>query len=148
MSYLQYVLSAEEEEVIRTLEPIFMYKGNPTEDYKCFLIDVVSYVTTATYAERCNMQTFIMRCEEGAYIPITGIISIKKSELRYREYATILNAIYGEGALMYDKVDICNTIVDAIIKALNGGCKYSSCHRNNALHKQLMHRPLQIVKQI
>jgi len=148
MSYLQYVLSGEEEEVIRTLAPIFMYKGRPTEDYKSFLIDVVSFVATATYQERCNIQTFIMRCEEGAYIPITGIISIKKSELRYREYATILNAIYGEGALIHDKVDICNTIVDIIIKALNAGCKYCSCHRNNALHKQLMHHPLQIVKLI
>ena len=144
MAYIEYMMYSEMQEVIETLAPVFMYNGIPTEEYKDFLLELVQYVVDADHEARARIQTFLMRCEEGAYLSITGIIPVQKTDHRYHNYETVVNAIYDRTTFMHeDKGDICNSIVVHLIQALEAGCKYSHCYRKNRLHKQLMHHQLQ-----
>jgi hypothetical protein len=146
MSYLPFVLEGKEEEVIPTLYYLFMYEGLPTEDYKSFLLDVVSHLSTADTETRLYLQSFLMRCEEGAYMPINGIISIASTDPRYQEYTDVLHAVYGNspGLIHGDTAYISNTAIVHTIQLIESGCKYRSCYRNNPLHKKLMHKRLQL----
>jgi len=144
MAYLPYALTSDEEEVIRSLEPVFMYKGKPTEEYKSFLLEAIFSATTVDTQTRCDIQNILMRCEEGAYVPVNGIMSVLKTDPRYDRYCTIMNAVYDHPVCIHaDKIDICNTIVVHFIQALEKGCNHKHCYRKNPLHKEWMHRPLQ-----
>jgi len=144
MAYIEYMMYAEEQEVIETLAPIFVYNGTPTEEYKDFLLELVQYVIDADHEIRSHIQTFLMRCEEGAYVSITGIIPVDKTDPRFHMYKTVVNAVYDRATFIYEnKADICNSIVVHLIQALEAGCKHSQCYRKNRLHTQLMHHPLQ-----
>ena len=142
MSFISFILASNEEEAIHALYSIFMYNGNPTADYKQFLLELAQYITTAD-SETCDIITnFLMRCEEGAYVPITGIICILKTDKEYKDYATILNALYGEQFLdTHEKhVTISNTMLVSMIQTMEQGCMFRPCHRKNSTHKHLMHQ--------
>ena len=144
MAYIEYMLHSETQEVIEALAPVFMYNGNPTEEYKDFLLELVQFAVEADHQTRAQIQTFLMRCEEGAYLSITGIIPVQKTDARYNNYEKVVNAIYDRTTFMHnDKGDICNSIVVHLIQALEAGCKYNNCYRKNRLHKEWMHHPLQ-----
>lgn len=142
MSFIPFILASNEEEAIHALYPIFMYKGNPTADYKQFLLELAEYITTADTETRDIVANFLMRCEEGAYVPITGIICIQKTDKEYKDYATILNALYGEQFLeQHEKhVTISNTMLVNMIQTMEQGCLFRPCHRKNQLHKELLHQ--------
>jgi len=145
MSYVEEIFIIEEETLIRCWESIFMYNGLPTEAYKTFLLEMVQYILTADSQVRQTLHSFLMRCEEGVYLPITGIISIKVKDSEFYGYARVLKAIYGESCAFMDKEKayICNTILVNMIQQLEAGCKYKPCYRNNKLHKQCMHKQLE-----
>ena len=146
MSYLQFAFSGKEEEVIPTLYYIFMHEGLPTEDYKEFLLDVVLHIPLMDKEMREYIQQFLMRCEEGVYLPINGIICVPSSHPRYEEYLTIMNAVYGDNPIgvFEDKANICNMMIVHLIQMLEKGCTYRSCYRKNPLHKELMHSRLRL----
>ena len=142
--YLPFILSCEDEEVIETLHPIFMYNGVPTEEYKDFLLELVQYAIEADDQSRARIQHILMRCEEGVYLSITGIIPVQNTDPRYAAYVRVLHAIYDHVPCIHkDKADICNSTVVHLIQALGIGCVHKHCYRTNRLHKQLMHHPLQ-----
>jgi hypothetical protein len=145
MTYVDDIFTTNEETLIRTLEPIFMYKGLPTEEYKQFLLDIVQYVVDADSETRQIILQFLMRCEEPTYVPITGIIHIKLEDPQFFSYTRIVRAIYGEycSFVTTKQADICNTIVVNMIQQLESGCKYHPCYRVNKMHKQYMHHRLQ-----
>ena len=142
MSFIPFILASNEEEAIHALYPIFMYKGNPTADYKQFLLELAEYITTADTETRDIVTNFLMRCEEGAYVPITGIICIQKTDKEYKDYAAILNALYGEQFLdTHEKhVTISNTMLVSMIQTMEQVCLFRPCHRKNPTHKHLMHQ--------
>ena len=142
MSFIHFILASNEEEAIHALYPIFMNNGNPTADYKQFLLELAEYITTADTETRDIITNFLMRCEEGAYVPITGIICIQKTDKEYNDYATILNALYGEQFLdTHEKhVTISNTMLVSMIQTMEQGCMFRPCHRKNPTHKHLMHQ--------
>ena len=144
MSYVEEIFIIEEETLIRSWEHIFMYNGLPTEAYKTFLLELVEYILTADSQVRQTLHNFLMRCEEGVYLPITGIISIKSDSPEFYGYVRILNAIYGESCIFMNdkKAEICNTILVNMIQHLEAGCKFKPCYRNSKLHKQCMHKQL------
>ena len=142
MSFIPFILTSNEEEAIHALYPVFMYNGNPTSDYKQFLLELACYITTADTETRDIIANFLMRCEEGVYVSITGIICIQKTDKEYKEYATILNALYGEQFLeQHEKhVTISNTLLVNMIQTMEKGCLFRPCHRKNRLHQQFMHQ--------
>ena len=142
MSFIPFIIASNEEEAIHALYPIFMNNGNPTADYKQFLLELAEYITTADTETRDIITNFLMRCEEGAYVPITGIICIQKTDKEYKDYATILNALYGEQFLdTHEKhVTISNTMLVSMIQTMEQGCLFRPCHRKNPTHAHLMHQ--------
>ena len=142
MSFIPFILASNEEEAIHALYPIFMNNGNPTADYKQFLLELAEYITTADTETRNIVTNFLMRCEEGAYVPITGIICIQKTDKEYKNYAAILNALYGEQFLdTHEKhVTISNTMLVSMIQTMEQGCLFRPCHRKNPMHRHLMHQ--------
>jgi hypothetical protein len=145
MSYINDIFTEDEETLIRYVEPIFMRKGHPTEEYKIFLLDLAQFIISANSEMRQAILIFLMRCEEPAYISITGIISVKKTDPQFYSYSRVIHAIYGEQCsfMTADKIDICNTILVNMIQQLEAGCSYRPCYRNNKLHKECMHTRLQ-----
>jgi len=144
MNYIQEILVGNEEEVIRTFEPLFMRKGFPTEEYKDFLSSLPEFLLNATSEQRQYIHTFLTRCQEGVYIPICGILHIKPEDSYYKPYIRILHAIYGEQCPFMNKVSaqIGNVILMHMIQQLEKGCSYHPCYRNNKLHKECMHKQL------
>ena len=145
MSYVEEIFIIEEETLIRCWEPIFMYRGLPTDAYKRCLLEMATYILTADSEVRQTLLIFLMRCEEAVYVPITGIITIKSDSPEFYGYVSILKAIYGDSCAFMDekKAEICNTILVNMIQQLEAGCKYKPCYRNNKLHKQCMHKQLE-----
>jgi len=145
MSYVEEIFIIEEETLIRCWESIFMYNGLPTEAYKTFLLEITQYILTADSQVRQTLLNFLMRCEEGVYLPITGIISIKAKDPEFYGYVRVLKAIYGDSCAFMDKEKayICNSVIVNMIQHLEAGCKYKPCYRNNKLHKQCMHKQLE-----
>jgi hypothetical protein len=144
MSYIEEIFIIDEETLIRSWEPIFMYDGMPTEAYKKCLLEITQYILTADSQVRQTLLNFLMRCEEGVYLPITGIISIKAKDPEFYGYVRVLKAIYGESCAFMDKEKayICNSVIVNMIQQLEAGCKYYPCYRNNKLHKECMHTQL------
>lgn len=166
MSYLPYALTADSEEVINFLGPVFIYDGAPTHEYATFLLDAALFATGNNYQAKCDMQTFLQRWEDGGYL--TGMIPILVTDHRYVEYTAILRAVYGENPAMIqmtavdvskmlinktqtnDKptIDvpstaiISNGIVIHLIQTLMGGCKEKRCHHKSSMHKEWMHQKL------
>jgi hypothetical protein len=146
MDYINTILTGDEEEVIRYFESLFMRKGYPTEEYKYFLMSLPGFLLDATSEQRQHIHTFLTHCQEGAYLPIYGIVHIKPEEPYYKPYSRILHAIYGEQCQFMNKVSaqIGNVILMHMILQLEKGCSYHPCYRNNALHKECMHKQLQL----